>query len=114
MVLVSLAGCVVVGDVPRGREVFVSRDQGHCVLCHAIPGTVGGNVGPSLAGVGSRLSPSQIRMRIEDPTVVNPNATMPAYHRTQNLTRVASQYSGKPVLSREQVDDVVAFLSALK
>ena len=103
------------GDVQRGREVFVSRDQGHCVLCHSVPGVaISGNVGPALAGVGSRLSPAEIRTRIEDITRVNPNAPMPAYHRTENLTRVATQYSGKPVLSRQQVDDVVAFLSTLK
>ena len=102
------------GDVQRGHEVFVSRDQGHCVLCHAIPGTAGGNVGPSLAGVGSRLSADEIRIRIEDITRVKPNATMPTYHRTDNLTRVAPQYAGKPVLAREQVDDLVAFLSSLK
>jgi sulfur-oxidizing protein SoxX len=39
---------------------------------------------------------------------------MPAYHRTEGLTRVAPQYAGKPVLTREQVDDVVAYLSSLR
>jgi sulfur-oxidizing protein SoxX len=71
-------------------------------------------VGPSLAGVGSRLSAAEIRVRIEDITRVNPNATMPTYHRTENLTRVAPQYAGKPVLSGDQVNDLVAFLSMLK
>ena len=112
--LCLLLGCVAVGDVQRGREVFASREQGHCVLCHAIPGTAGGNVGPSLANVGSRLSAGEIRIRIEDITRVKPNATMPTYHRTANLTRVAPQYAGKPVLTRGQVDDLVAFLSTLK
>ena len=103
------------GDASRGREVFVSREQGHCVLCHSIPGVAAsGNVGPALAGVGTRLSPSEIRIRIEDITRVSPNAPMPAYHRIENLKRVASQYAGKPILSREQVDDLVAYLSTLK
>lgn len=114
MVLASLAACATVGDVQRGREVFVSRDQGHCVLCHSIPGTAGGNVGPSLANVGSRFTSEEIRVRIEDITRINANAAMPTYHRTENLARVASQYAGKPVLSREQVDDLVAYLSTLK
>jgi sulfur-oxidizing protein SoxX len=60
------------------------------------------------------LSAPEIRTRIEDITRVIPNATMPTYHRTENLARVASQYAGKPVLSREQVDDLVAFLSTLR
>jgi sulfur-oxidizing protein SoxX len=114
LVLASLAGCVAAGDFQRGRDVFVARDQGHCVLCHAVPGVAGGNVGPSLANVGGRLTGEEIRVRIEDITRVNPNATMPTYHRTDNLTRVAPQYAGKPVLTREQVNDLVAFLSALR
>ena len=103
------------GDVERGREVFVSREQGHCILCHTIPGVAtAGNLGPSLAGVGARLSTAEIRVRVEDIARVNPDAAMPAYHRTDNLTRVAPQYRGKPVLSREQVDDVVSFLATLR
>ena len=103
------------GNADRGRDVFVSRDQGHCVLCHSVPGvSVSGNVGPPLAGVGSRLAASEIRIRIEDISRVNPNAPMPAYHRTENLTRVASQYAGKPVLTAQQVDDLVAYLSTLR
>ena len=112
--MLLLVSCATAGDVSRGKEVFVSRDQGHCVLCHTIPGVAGGNVGPSLASVGSRLTRDELRVRIEDITRLNPKATMPAYHRTDGLTRVASQYAGKPLLSREQVDDVVAYLSTLK
>src|SRR5437762_10221415 len=60
------------GDIARGREIFLARDGGHCVLCHAAPGvSVAGNVGPSLAGVGSRLTSAQIRLRIVDITRVN-------------------------------------------
>lgn len=103
------------GDPGRGREVFVSREGGHCVLCHAAPGvTVAGNVGPSLAGVGSRLSPAQIRFRVADITRLNPDAVMPAFHRTQGLERVAAAYAGRPVLGAQQVEDVVAYLSGLR
>ena len=103
------------GDSTRGREVFVSREGGHCVLCHAIPGVaVAGNVGPALAGVGSRLDAAQIRLRIADISKVNPAAAMPAFHRKQELTRVAPQYAGKPVLSGQQVEDLVAFLGTLR
>lgn len=103
------------GDAARGREVFVSREGGHCVLCHAAPGvTTAGDVGPSLAGVGSRLSPPQIRLRIVDISRVNPDAAMPAFHRTEGLTRVAPQYAGKPALSGQQVEDLVAYLGTLR
>jgi L-cysteine S-thiosulfotransferase len=103
------------GDAARGREVFLSRDAGHCVICHVAPGVeVAGNVGPSLAGVGSRLDAGQIRLRVVDITRAIPDATMPAFHRTENLRNVASTYRGKPVLAAQQVEDVVAFLATLK
>ena len=41
-------------------------------------------------------------------------AIMPAYFRTEGLTRVAPAFSGKPILSAEQVEDVVAFLKTLR
>lgn len=99
----------------RGRAVFTQREQGHCVICHAIPGvTVAGNVGPSLAGVGARLDAGQLRQRVVDITAVNPDAVMPAFHRTEGLSRVAAAHRGKPLLSAQQVEDVVAFLGTLK
>ena len=103
------------GDAIRGREIFLARDGGHCVLCHAVPEVkVAGNVGPSLAGVGSRLSAAQIRLRIADISQVDPNAVMPSFHRTEALTRVAPQYAGKPVLTGQQVEDLVAWLGTLR
>ena len=103
------------GDAARGREVFVAREGGHCILCHAVPGVdVAGNVGPPLAGVGARFTPAQLRLRVADITRVNPGAAMPAFHRTEGLTRVAPEYRGKPALSGQQVEDVVAWLSTLK
>ena len=103
------------GDPARGREVFVSREGGHCVLCHAIPGVaLAGDVGPSLAGVGSRLDSGQVRLRIMDLSRVKPEAAMPAFHRTEGLNRVAPNLAGKPVLPAQQVEDLVAFLGTLR
>jgi sulfur-oxidizing protein SoxX len=103
------------GDAIRGREVFLAREGGHCVLCHAVPGEkLAGDVGPSLAGVGSRLSAAQIRLRIADISRVNPKATMPSFHRTEGLTRVAPSYAGKPMLNGQQVEDLVAWLGTLR
>jgi sulfur-oxidizing protein SoxX len=39
---------------------------------------------------------------------------MPAYHRTEGLTRVAPAFKDKPVLTAQQIEDVVAFLLTLK
>ena len=85
------------------------------MLCHSIPGVqVAGNVGPPLSGVGSRLSAPEIRQRIADISQVNPRAVMPAFHRTTELTRVAPQYAGKPMLTAGQLEDLVAFLGTLR
>ena len=103
------------GDPARGREAFVSRDGGHCVLCHAVRGAdVAGDVGPPLDGVGARLTSGQIRLRIADISRVNLAALMPAFHRTEDLRRVGSAYAGKPALSAQQVEDLVAFLGTLR
>jgi len=103
------------GDAARGRSVVVNRDQGGCTLCHEVPGeTRFGNIAPPLAGVGAKLSAGQLRLRVADSTRVNPDTPMPAYYRIEGLTQVAPAYRGKPVLSAQQVEDVVAYLATLK
>jgi L-cysteine S-thiosulfotransferase len=103
------------GDAARGRDVFVAREGGHCVLCHRVPGVaVAGDVGPALDGIGSRLSPGEIRYRVVDITRVNPEAVMPAFHRTEGLSRVAPAYTGRPVLDARQLEDLVAYLGSLR
>lgn len=73
-----------------------------------------GDLAPSLDGVAKRLSEGQLRLRVVDSTRVNPSTIMPAYHRTENLERVAPAYRGKAILNAQQVEDVVAFLLTLK
>ena len=102
------------GQPERGRSIVVNRDQGGCTLCHAVPGEQRfGNVAPTLAGVGARLSVGQLRLRIADSTRVTPDTPMPAYYRTEGLHQVAAAYRGKPILSAQQVEDVVAWLATL-
>lgn len=105
------------GNAARGKAIVISREGGHCILCHHVPVEevkIFGNVAPALDGVGSRLSVAQLRQRVVDITAVNPDAVMPAFHRTGNLQRVAREYREQPVLSAQQVEDVVAWLASLK
>ncbi len=107
---------VVAGDPVRGREVLAGRD-GNCLLCHVVPGTGArfmGNLGPSLSGVGARLNAGQLRLRIVNPSRLNPGTIMPSYYRVEGLIRVAPAYRGKPVLTAQQIEDLVAFLGTLK
>ena len=104
------------GDPERGRETLIGRD-GNCLLCHAVPETgmrFMGNLAPPLTGVASRLSAGQMRLRIVDAMRVNPNTIMPSYHRIDGLNQVAEQWRGKPILSGQQIEDVVAYLLTLR
>jgi L-cysteine S-thiosulfotransferase len=39
---------------------------------------------------------------------------MPSYYRTDGLTRVAPSFQGKPILTAEQIEDVVAYLATMR
>lgn len=103
-------------DPLRGRDIIAGRDA-NCLLCHAVPETgqrFMGNIAPPLSGIGARLSAAQLRLRVVDPSRLNPATVMPSYYRVEGLNRVAADYRGKPVLSAEQIEDVVAYLQTLK
>jgi len=105
------------GDATRGRELIVARDPANCVLCHAVPESTvrfSGDLGPSLATVGARLTEAQLRFRIADNQRLNPATIMPSYYRVEGLERVAAAYRGKPVLTAQQIEDVVAYLRTLR
>jgi sulfur-oxidizing protein SoxX len=103
------------GNAERGRSIVVNRDQGGCTLCHEVPGeTRFGNIAPPLTGAGAKLSAGQLRLRVADSTRISPDTPMPAYYRIEGLRQVAAAYRGKPVLTAQQVEDVVAYLATLK
>jgi sulfur-oxidizing protein SoxX len=97
--------------------IVASRNQGLCVLCHAVPGqpeVAMGTIGPPLAGVGARFTPEQLRQRLEAPDKFNPDTVMPSYTRTQGLQQVATARQGQPLFTAQQMADVVAYLARLK
>ena len=73
-----------------------------------------GNLGPPLKGVADRQSEGQIRARIVDARAFNAASLMPSYHRTEGLKRVAKNLEGRPVLSAQEVEDMVAFMLTLR
>jgi sulfur-oxidizing protein SoxX len=108
---------VFAGDPEKGRAIVANRQLGLCLLCHSGPfpeERFQGNLAPDLRGVGARLNEDQLRQRLLDPARFNPKTIMPAYAKTDGLTRVAPSLQGKTLLSNEQIEDVVAYLATLK
>lgn len=104
------------GDPARGRQVAVDRKLGNCLSCHSMPvdDADQGNIGPNLRGVGGRYAVSSLRLRIVNPKALDPATIMPAYYRVAGLTAVGTAFAGKPILTAQEVEDVVAYLATLK
>ena len=88
-----------------------------CILCHSGPfpeQRFQGDVAPSLAGTGSRWSEGEIRLRLVDASRLNAATIMPSYYRIDGLNRVGRAWQSKPILSAEQIEDIVAYLVTLR
>jgi sulfur-oxidizing protein SoxX len=111
----SLTGAA--GDPARGRTIVTNRQVGLCLLCHTGPfpeQRFQGTLAPDLAGAGARATEGQLRLRIVDASKLKPDTIMPPYYRIDGLGRVAPAFKGKPMLTAEQIEDVVAYLVTLK
>jgi sulfur-oxidizing protein SoxX len=105
------------GDVARGRAIVSNRQAGLCLLCHSGPipeERFQGTIAPDLKGAGARFSEAQLRLRVIDAGRLNPDSIMPAYYRIDHLVQVAPTVRGKPILSADEIEDVVAFLTTLR
>jgi mono/diheme cytochrome c family protein len=84
--------------VPEVRDAPIADGQGvfarsGCLACHQLFKKGHSGPGNSLTGVGARMSPAELRR-----VLLRAPAPMPSYRR----------------LAREQLDDLVAYLSALR
>jgi sulfur-oxidizing protein SoxX len=110
----SLTG--IKGDAARGRALVVDRTS-TCILCHNGPFAevkFQGDLAPGLAGSGSRWSEGQLRLRLVDASRLDAATIMPSYYRVDGLNRVGPAWRGKPILSAEQIEDIVAYLVTLR
>jgi len=110
--------CGLKGDAKRGRDVVINRKKGNCLACHVMPipeQDFHGELGPNLAGVGSRYPLGMLRLRVIDEKKVNPTTVMPGFYVDPDaLHKIPKKFKGKTVLSAQDVEDVVAYLSTLK
>ncbi len=106
------------GNPQRGRAIVIAPDKGSCLTCHHLPideELFHGTVGPDLTTIASRLTEAEIRLRIVDEKMINPNTIMPGYYRDPNkFNQVAEAYYGKTFLTAQEVEDVIAYLMTLK
>jgi sulfur-oxidizing protein SoxX len=104
---------------------MTNRSLGNCVACHQVSALseapFHGNVGPSLDGVGERWSLAELRGILSNAKKTYEGTVMPAYYVVDGFTRPGNAYTGKaaegeldPLLSAQQIEDVIAFLSMLK
>ena len=73
-----------------------------------------GNFGPSLTGVGSRYSKDEIRLRVINSKIINPESIMPSYFVKIDNSRTPYKLLGKTILTFKEVEDIVEYLYSLK
>jgi L-cysteine S-thiosulfotransferase len=107
------------GDPKNGERVVLERHLGNCLSCHEISALrreeFHGEIGPSLDGVARRWDAATLRMIVVNAKkVFGQETAMPAFYRVDGLNRVRPEFVGKPILTAQQVEDVVAYLGTMK
>jgi len=120
----SLTG--VAGDAASGREIVGNKGLGNCVACHEVTDLKDvpfhGEIGPMLDGAGDRWSEAELRGIVANAKIMFPDSMMPSFYKVEGFVRPGNAYTGKaadpetfaPLLTAQQIEDVVAYLSTLQ
>ncbi|MEC3860417.1 sulfur oxidation c-type cytochrome SoxX [Mesobacterium sp. TK19101] len=119
----SLTG--VPGDAANGAKIMYNRGLGNCIACHEVTALKDqpfhGEVGPTLDGTGDVRTEAELRGIVINAKMTFEGSVMPAFYRTSGFTRPGDGYTGKaakmpiaPILSAQEIEDVVAYLMTLK
>ncbi|AUQ70122.1 sulfur oxidation c-type cytochrome SoxX [Phaeobacter inhibens] len=122
-VAASLSG--VAGDAASGALLVGDKSKGNCVACHqvtALPDVpFHGEIGPALDGAGSRWTEAELRGLVANAKMTFDGTMMPAFYKVDGFTRPGDAYTGEagteplpPILTAQEIEDVVAFLATLK
>ena len=106
------------GNAAKGEKLAINRKKGNCLSCHVISALAKhpfhGDLGPPLDGVGDRMTAAEIRLRIVNPKVFNPDTIMPAFYKSDGFHRVQKKWKGKTIIGAQDVEDLVAYMLTLK
>ncbi|MCC0045027.1 MAG: sulfur oxidation c-type cytochrome SoxX [Brucellaceae bacterium] len=107
------------GDPAEGAKAFASRSLGNCLACHTVDVLSNeqfhGDVAPPLTGAADRWSAEQLRAIVVDAKKVFTDETiMPGFYSLNVGVNVREDLVGKTILTAQQVEDIVAFLTTLK
>ncbi|MGB3246504.1 MAG: sulfur oxidation c-type cytochrome SoxX [Sulfitobacter sp.] len=119
----SLSG--VAGDPANGRMIVGDKKQGNCVACHQVSDLADvpfqGEIGPMLDGAGDRWNEAELRGIVANAKIMFEDSMMPSFYKTEGFIRPGNAYTGEaaddtfgPLLTAQQIEDVVAYLSTLK
>jgi len=109
------------GDPENGALVMKTKSIGNCISCHEVTALKDapfhGEIGPMLDGAGDRWSEAELRGLVTNAKKTFPGTMMPAYYKTTGFVRPGNAFTGKaaeeplpPLLTAQQIEDVVAFL----
>lgn len=121
-VAASLTGAP--GNAANAPDIM-NKGAGNCIACHQVTALADlpfhGEVGPSLDGAGSRWTEAELRGIVANAKMMFDGSMMPSFYKTTGFTRLGDAYTGKahqgevaPLLTAQQIEDVVAFLMTLK
>lgn len=113
------------GDPVAGEAIMVERGKGNCIACHQVTALdehpFHGEVGPSLDGVGEYRTAAELRGIVANPKMTFEGTIMPAFYRTSGFIRPGDAFTGNaaegelaPLLTAQEIEDVVAYLQTLK
>ncbi len=119
----SLTG--VAGDAANGRKIVGNKGLGNCIACHQVSDLADvpfqGNIAPMLDGAGERWSEADLRGIVTNAKMTFDESLMPSFYKVDGFIRPGNAYTGKaaddsfgPLLSAQQIEDVVAYLTTLK
>ncbi len=88
--------------IEEGKALAFDRKKGNCLACHMIQGgNLPGNIAPPLIAMKGRYpNKEDLRKQIWDPTISNPESSMPPFGKHE-------------VLTKSELDKVVEFIWSL-